>query len=98
MRFPRARCEENASYREFERRCWTARAERLESACRRSTALISMGVNGHSFRQARQHHVRTVTPWMMVISGVTVPRALQNLQRAGSWGWKPEDTFDLPGN
>ena len=94
----RAECEENASYREFERRCWLGLPARLERACRRSTALISLAVSGHSLRHARQHQVRTVTPWTIVISGVTVPRAPQNLHRAGSWKGRAEGTFDLPGN
>ena len=94
----RAECEENASYREFERRCWLGLPARLERACRRSTALISLAVSGHSLRHARQHQVRTVTPWTMVISGLTVPRAPQNLHRAGSWKGRAEGTFDLPGN
>ena len=98
VRFRRAECEENASYREFERRCWLGLPARLERACRRSTALISLAVSGHSLRHARQHQVRTVTPWTIVISGVTVPRAPQNLQRAGSWKGRAEGTFDLPGN
>lgn len=94
----RAECEENASYREFERRCWLGLPARLERACRRSTALISLAVSGHSLRHARQHQVRTVTPWTIVISGVTVPRAPQNLHGAGSWKGRAEGTFDLPGN